>query len=456
MIGKNLCYSRDMALDRNLLEDPIPHLVRSIAIPASAGYLFNILFKVIDTWFAGQISTDALAALSLSFPVFFVVIAVASGLSTGVSALLANVVGSGRTDEACTLASRSLLFTIFASVAITAIGMAGCGAAFRAMGAVEEPARLATDYMTIIFGGSVFFNLNFLFNAFLVARGDTHTYRNVLLAGVVLNAILDPWFIYGGFGIPAMGFNGIAASTVLIQAGASLYLYAKVRRDMLIKYGLAAMRPDIESYRQILAQSGPAILNMSTIGIGMLVLTYFVNEHGTAAVAAYGIATRIEQIVLLPAIGLNVAVLAIVGQNNGAGQFARAREAVKSTLRFGGAILVPGSLAMILFPDVAMRVFSDDPAVIAPGAQYLRVAAFILYAYVILFVMAAALQVIKLPMVAVWIGLYRQLIAPVVIIYGLSRWTDLGLWSVWISVFFTTWSSAFVIGWYTNRRMPIG
>lgn len=103
-----------------------------------------------------------------------------------------------------------------------------------------------------------------------------------------------------------------------------------------------------------------------------------------------------------------------------------------------------------------MRVFSDDPAVIAPGAQYLRVAAFILYAYVILFVMAAALQVIKLPMVAVWIGLYRQLIAPVVIIYGLSRWTDLGLWSVWISVFFTTWSSAFVIGWYTNRRMPIG
>jgi len=443
-----------MAHKRNLLEDPIPRLVRSIAIPASAGYLCNTLFNVTDTWFAGQISTDALAALSLSFPVFFVVIAVASGLSTGVSALLANVVGSGRSDEACTLASRSLLFTMFASLAITAIGMAGCGPAFRAMGSAEEPARLATDYMMIIFSGSVFFNLNHLFNAFLVARGDTHTYRNVLLVGVVLNAVLDPWFMYGGFGVPALGFNGIAGSTVLIQAGASLYLYTTVRRRALIKPGLAALRPDVESYRQILAQSGPAILNMSTIGIGILVLTYFVNEHGTAAVAAYGIATRIEQIVLLPAIGLNVAVLAVVGQNNGAGRFARAREAVKSALRFGGAILIPGSLAMIFVPDAAMRIFSGDPAVIAPGAQYLRVAAFILYAYVMLFVMAAALQAIKRPMFAVWIGLYRQLIAPVVIIYGLSRWTNLGLWSVWISVFFTTWSSAFMIGWYTKRRMP--
>jgi len=443
-----------MAPKRNLLADPIPRLVRSIAIPASAGYLFNTLFNVTDTWFAGRISTDALAALSLSFPVFFVVIAVASGLSTGVSALLANVVGSGRIDEARTLASRSLLFTLFASLAITAIGIAGCGPAFRLMGAAEEPARLATDYMLIIFSGSVFFNLNHVFNAFLVARGDTHTYRNVLLVGVVLNAILDPWFMYGGFGVPAMGFNGIAGSTVLIQAAASVYLYMTVRRRVLIKPGLAALRPDGESYRQILAQSGPAILNMSTIGIGILVLTYFVNAHGTAAVAAYGIATRIEQIVLLPAIGLNVAVLAVVGQNNGAGQFARAREAVKSALQFGGAILIPGSLAMMFLPDAAMRIFSSDPAVMAPGAQYLRVAAFILYAYVMLFVMAAALQAIKLPMFAVWIGLYRQLIAPVLIIYGLSRWTDLGLWSVWISVFFTTWSSAFVIGWYTRRKMP--
>lgn len=445
-----------MVPKRNLLADPIPRLVRSISIPASAGYFFNTLYNVTDTWFAGRISTDALAALSLSFPVFFVVIAVASGLSTGVSALLANVLGGGRDGEARMLASRALVFTLAVSVAITLGGILGCGPAFRLMGAAPEPARLAASYMVIIFAGSVFFNLNHVFNAFLVARGDTHTYRNVLLVGVVLNAILDPWFIYGGFGLPALGFDGIAASTILIQAGASAYLYVIARRRGLMDPSLRAHQLDAQSAGLILSQSGPAMLNMSTIGIGILVLTYFVNEHGTAAVAAYGIATRIEQIVLLPAIGLNVAVLAVVGQNNGAGNYKRAREAVASALKFGGIILLPGFFAMIAVPEYAMKLFSADPAVVSPGADYLRIAAFILYAYVILFVIGAALQAIKHPMFMVWVGLYRQLFAPVVIIFCLTRWTPLGLWSVWTSVFITTWSAAAVTAWYGRQRMPRG
>lgn len=443
-----------MINDRDLLAAPVPHLVRSITIPASIGYFFNTMYNVVDTWYAGMISTDALAALGLSFPVFFIIIAVASGLSTGVSALIANAIGSGRQGDAGRVAMQSVTFTLLVSVAVGLFGGAISASAFRWLGAAPEPARLGASYMTIIFSGSLFFNLSHVLNAFLVARGDTRTYRNVLIAGVALNVALDPWFIYGGFGIPAMGFSGIAISTVMIQAAGCAYLYRQVRkRGALDRPTLTTLGFDRGTAAEITRQSGPAMMNMMTVGIGIMVLTYFVNRFGTEAVAAYGIATRIEQIILLPAIGLNMAVLSIVGQNNGAGRFDRVHEAVRAALRFGVYVLIPAIPLMLVWPDAAMSVFSRDRDVIRIGAEYLRIASFLIYAYVLLFTLTAVLQAVKQPMYAIWIGIYRQIVAPLIIIMLLVRMTDIGVWSVWVSVAFTTWSAALFTVWYTFRAL---
>jgi len=443
-----------MSIDRSLLTDPIPRLVRSITIPASIGYFFNTMYNVVDTWFAGLISTDAQAALGLSFPVFFVVIAVASGLSTGVSALIANAIGSGQKQTANRLATQSITFTLLASAVISVMGVLLAEPVFRWIGAAPEPARLATTYITIVFSGSVFFNVSHVLNSFLLARGDTHTYRNVLIAGVLLNIVFDPWFIYGGLGLPAMGFKGIAISTILIQALGCFYLYYRVHtRSAMDRLSRQSMRLTRESAMEILHQSGPAMLNMMTVGLGILILTYFVNVYGTESVAAYGIATRIEQIILLPAIGLNLAVLSVVGQNNGARQFDRVRECVRIALRFGLYVLVPGFLLMVIWPEYAMAFFTRDLDVIRIGAEYLRVAGFLIYAYVMLFTLTAVLQAIKQPMYAIWMGLYRQLFAPLVIIFLLSRYTELGVWSVWVSVACTTWSAALFTLWYTHHTM---
>jgi putative MATE family efflux protein len=439
---------------KNLLTDPIPHLVRSIALPASVGYFFNTMFNVVDTWFAGRISVDALAALGLSFPVFFVVIAAASGLSTGISSILANALGSGRFDDANRLATQSITFTLMVSAIISTGGILLADDAFRWMGAAQEPARLATRYMVIIFAGSVFFNLCHVLNAFLLARGDSHSYRNVLMLGLLLNVVLDPWFIYGGLGLPAMGFDGVAYSTILIQALSCLYLYLRVhQREAMAPITTDNLKISSATASEIISQSGPATLNMATIGIGILVITYFVNEYGSEAVAAYGIATRIEQIILLPAIGLNMAVLAVVGQNNGAGLFDRVRETVRVSLKFGLYVLIPGFLLMVVWPKAAMTFFTDDAVTIRIGLEYLRLAGFLIYAYVLLFTLTAVLQAMKQPMYAIWIGLYRQIIAPLIIIYLLSRHTGLGVWSVWTSVAFTTWSAAIFTGWYTRRAL---
>lgn len=440
-----------------LLTEPVPRLVRAMAIPASIGYLFNTLYNVVDTWFAGRISTDALAALGLSFPVFFAIIAVASGLATGISSVLANHLGAGRHQEALGIAAQAVTFTLAASAVLTAAGLALAPDLFRILGATGEPARLAVQYMAILFAGAVGFNLAHALNACLVARGDTHTYRNVLMLGVALNAALNPWFIHGGAGLPAMGFSGIAVSTVLIQFISAAVLYrAARRRGALPPPAIRTFRLQRTVAAELLRQSGPAMLNMMTIGLGILVITWFVNEHGRGAVAAYGIATRIEQIILLPAIGLNLAVLAVAGQNNGAGRADRVRETVRVALRFGLLALAPGFLLLFVWPGAAMAVFTDDAEVVRIGAGYLRIAAFLIYAYVILFTLTAALQAVKQPMYALWIGLYRQLLAPVAIMYALTRHTGLGIDAVWLSVAFTTWSAALFTAWYTQRTLPRG
>jgi putative MATE family efflux protein len=435
----------------NLLLDPPSRLVLAIAVPASVGYLFNTLFNIVDTWWAGRISTEAQAALGLSFPVFFAIVAVATGLATGVSALIANALGRGRPEEARQLAAQAVSFTVLVSVVLAVGGWFSAGPMFALLGATGEAGGLAGRYMRILFAGCVLFNLNHVFNAMLVARGDTRTYRDFLVAGVIVNTGLNPLLMFGAGGWPGLGFDGIAWATLLVQAGGTVHLYRAVRRvGALDRPKRAAWMPHLPTVREIVGQSGPATMNMTTIGLGILVLTWFVNRHGAGAVAAYGIATRIEQLALLPAIGLNMAVLAVVGQNHGAGQTERAWMAVRAALRYGTWLIAPGLVLMAGLAGPAMRFFTTDAEVVRIGVGYLRLAGFLLYAYVLLFTLTAALQGIKRPHYAVWIGLYRQIAAPLVVIPVLAA-LGLGLWSVWISVGLTTTTAALYTVWYTRR-----
>lgn len=438
----------------DLVHDPIPGLVRRIALPASLGYFFNTLFNLVDTWYAGWLSTDALAALSLSFPAFFTIIAFSAGMSSGVSALVANALGGGREEEARTVATQALVLTLAAGLILSAAGVAGSAWFFRLVGATGEVHAMATRYMQVIFGGSLFFALTQVLNASLIARGDTVSYRNILLGGVVLNLVLDPWFMFGGFGLPAFGFSGIAVSTVLIHAGAAAYIGSKVFPPGLVRIrNLRDLLPQPGVLRDIVRQSGPSTLHMATVGIGIFVLTFFVNRFGPEAVAAYGIATRIEQIALLPTIGLNLAVLSLVGQNHGAGRADRIRDILTISLRAARWILGIGGLVILVWAPGLVGLFTRDPVVIRIGADYLRIAAFLLYGYAVIFIMTAGLQGVKRPVYSIWMGLYRQVAAPLLLIPALLAWTPLGLYGIWISVAFTTVTAAWLTARYLYRQL---
>jgi putative MATE family efflux protein len=441
-----------MSRPLSLTTDPIPRLTWRIALPASVGMFFNTMFNFVDTYCAGLLGTDALAALSVSFPLFFMMIAVGSGLSQGATAMIANALGKPDLPSARHIFAQSLVFALIAGVAIGMLGLWTGPALFRRLGADGAYLDRTLRYMNFIFAGAPFFVLSMAINAGLSSQGQTIPYRNVLVAGFFANAALNPLLMWGTPLTPALGVGGIALATVIIQAGSCAYLWLRLRGTPLGEHLPApAYRPDAMAMRGIAGQSIPAALNMITIALGVFVMISYVKHFGQGAVAALGIATRIEQIVLMPAIGLGSAMLSIVGQNHGAGLPLRVREAWLTNVIHGAGMMILGGAGVWLFGESLMAVFTSDPDIIGKGGDYLRVAAITLAAYPILFVTVFMMQGLRRPGYGLWIGIYRQIAAPVAIYQLLAFTLGWGIGGIWWGMAIVTWSAALFTLWWGWR-----
>jgi putative MATE family efflux protein len=291
-------------------------------------------------------------------------------------------------------------------------------------------------------------------NAALNANGDTKVYRNFLITGFVANCVLNPVLMFGWTGLLPLGVAGVALATVIVQIGGCVFLWSGIRkRGYVERVAFAEFVPDITIVRQIAAQAVPAGLNMLTVAIGIFVITWFVKHFGKEAVAAYGIATRIEQVVLLPTIGLNFAVLSLVGQNNGAGRMDRVHEVWRVGLKYGIGLMLAGGALVFAVRHLAMAFFTKDTAVIEHGGDYLSIAAITLCAYPILFQTVFMLQGLKKPAYGLWIGLYRQIVAPRLVFHALSFTLGWGLWGIWWGISIVTWSAALFTLWWGGRTL---
>ena len=438
-------------MNTDLTTAPIATLIRRMAIPAGTGFFFNTMFNVVDIWYGGRLSTTALAAMSLSFPVFFILLAIGTGVSTGATALIGNALGRGARPEARQYVLQALSFALINAVALTAVGSALLPSIFRFMGAQGEYLSLALSYMNVIFAGASFFLLNFVMSAILNSHGNTITYRNFLISGFFLNLALDPWFMYGGLGIPAMGLSGIAFATILIQCLGNFYLFSQLSRTGAMEsFKLGELRPQWHYYKELFGQGFPAAMNMMTVTMGIFIITWFVGKFGQEAVAAYGIATRIEQIALLPVMGLNISTLALTAQNFGAGRIDRIRHVLAVSLRYGFTLAITGTVAALMFTAELLRFFTGDMAVVDIGIQFLRVEAFVFPAYVLLYVCVSAMQGIKRPTFGLWIGLYRQIAGPFLVFHILSTVLGMGIMGIWWGIFTVTWSAAVIVVVYVS------
>jgi len=244
---------------------------------------------------------------------------------------------------------------------------------------------------------------------------------------------------------------------VVIQALGNFYLFARTRRTGLLSGSLHDLVPERRAYLELFKQGFPSSLNMLTVGLGIFVITWFVGRYGRDAVAAYGIATRIEQIALMPIMGMNVATLALVAQNYGARRLERVLETVQTALKAGVVLMGFGTAAVFVWAAPLMRLFTKDPAVVEIGANYLHIEVFVFIAYVILYTSVSVLQGLKRPVFPLVLGLMRQIVLPLPVFHLLAVLLGWGLYGIWWGILVVTWGAALVAVLYVLRtvsRMP--
>ncbi len=429
------------------------HLIK-LSIPAITGYFFHTLFNVTDTYFAGLISTQALAALSLSASIFFMILAIAIGMSEALTSMVGNAFGEKDVIKAQHIARNGIAFGILLSVSLALFGIVSTPYFVEILG---DPSYVAQtlDYINIILYATLFFIGSFFFNALLNAVGDTISFRNILIITAFLNIILDYLFV-NHF---SYGVKGIALATVISEFITVAYLFYKLQKTKLWS-GLSDFSFDMQVIKELFKQGFPPSINMFMMAFGMYIITYFVAPFGKEAVAAFGIAMRIEQIFLMPVVGLSIGTLAIISQNNGAKLYERIEPTVALALEFGFIMSALAVVSFFLFGDSIVSLLTDDRIVIEQTLLYLRICGFAFFAFVMIFIYISMLQGIQKPAIIFPISVYRQVLAPT-ILFSLFSFFHLPIYSIWLGLDAIIFSAGIYLWWYSKKKFsellyPIG
>tara|TARA_Y100001970_G_scaffold33426_1_gene41545 strand:- start:70 stop:1443 length:1374 start_codon:yes stop_codon:yes gene_type:complete len=402
----------------NFTSTPILKLLRQIAIPSMTGSLFQTLFNLVDTFYAGKISPEALAALAKAFPLYFIIISAGIGIVAGCNSLIASSLGANNKLAASIYSYHSLIYAFFLSIVITFIGIFFSHDLLKIMGSSTSSIDLAKEYTDIIFLGTIIFLILTSLNAVLYAQGDTKTYRNILILGVFFNIILNPIFIFGLFFIPAFGVAGLALSTILIQFVACIYLYFKVNKtELKIKINISNFFIRRNFLLNIFNQCMPITMALFLVASGSYLLLSFISIFGDSAVAGYGTAVRFEHLFSLPVIGLNTAVISIAGQNFGARRYDRIKDVYSKAIFVGVFIMCISAIIIYVSSESIIRIFTSDLEVIKFGSSYLKIAAFIGPIYPVFFISHALFTALKKTYLIFYSNLFRMVILPFTIVW---------------------------------------
>lgn len=420
----------------DLTRGPILGHIRALAVPGALGMLFNTLYNVVDMYFAGILSTSAQAGLALGFQAFFIAMSAGIGLSAAMGALVGNALGRGDEAEAGRMATQGL---VLACVAAVVLIIAGTWYGPRVIEAVSEPGpyrEAGVRYYLWLSLAMPGFLLAFTCNGILQAHGDARSWQRALMVAFFANIVLNPLCIFGVPGLwGGMGFDGLAVSTVLSQTGVMVFLLVRVAQLPVMK-GVTPRRctPERGAFGVIALQAMPTSFSFLVMILSAFVVQFALKGFGEHAIAGYGVAIRLEQILLLPIMGVTNALLPIAAQNFGAGDFDRVRAAFRSCLTIGGIMTLAAFPILWLLGGPILHLFTDDPEVVHVGLLYLRVESFILPAYMALFAITAFLQAMKQPIWTLWISLYRQAFGIAFFVWLFVGVLGMGVLGVWLGV----------------------
>ena len=368
-------YVAGVIASNPILEAPLLPTIVRLALPTVAVLFMMTVLSVAETYFVSTLGLDAIAAASLVVPVMMLMTMVSNGgIGGGVSSSIARARGAGRHDDAESLAWHALVIALVAGVLFAAVMLAAGSVVYGALGGTGRALEQAVLYSNILFGGAPILWSLVLLQSSLRGAGNVKVPAAIMLGGVVAGLVLSPALIRGWVGLPRLGVAGAGVAQVLCNVGA-LVVVVQYMRSARSNLRLRRHPLRRDHFQAILGIGLLSTVNAVMTTLSISALTAAAGVFGVAAIAGYGIASRLDLLLVPVMFGFGTAVITVVGTNLGAGNVARARRAALLNTFFVAGLVEVVGLVVAIAPRVWLGLFTTDAAVLAIGGAYLRTVA---------------------------------------------------------------------------------
>ncbi|WP_257453575.1 MATE family efflux transporter [Archangium lipolyticum] len=441
-------------LGTDLTVGSIPRHIVTFSLPMLIGSFLQTAYSFINAIWVGQfLGTGALATVTVSFPVVFTLFGIGMGMTLATNILVSQSYGAKRFDELRRVVDSSTVLIPGLGILLTLLGEFFTPYILRAMDTPADIFDASVSYLRIFLLSLPFSFAMFAIRSMLQGMGDSKTPLYFQLVSVLLTTVLDPLLIFGKLGLPKLGLNGTAWATIFSQALVLVALMAYLRHQKSpVAPGWPRFRHLGLETRQTFRIGIPASIQQSLVSLGMVLVTGIVNGFGEISTAAFGAASRIDQIAFMPAINFGMAISTLAGQNLGAGHHGRVREIFTWGCLFSGAITLVISAAAVLFPEPLLRVFTTDAVVIELGTSYLHIVGACYVLFGLVFVSNGIINGAGATMITTFISLLSLWVIRVPGAYWLSRQMN-SVKGVWYAIAFSFFVSlACSMAYYFSGR----
>ena len=372
---KNIKNSTKKDMKKNRVDEFIKNpkkALLTLALPFIVGMVVQVLYSIADTAFVGRLGSDALAALTFAWPIFFIAFALNGGIAAGMSSRVASYVGAKKKKEAENDAMHGIMLSLCVAVLLFAFGMPTLKPLLSMLGATGPALVMATEYLSILLMGIVFMYMSFILSNVFSSQGDTKTPMYVQVSALLLNIILDPILIYGF----RLGVKGAAIATLIaFMFGFILNLYF-IRTRSYLHIRRKSFHFSFKLLKEIFQIGAPTVVSMLLMSFSFLILNKFMAGFGTEYVAALGMVGRLDSTAIMPIMALAMSLMTLCGMFYGAKRYDLLRSITWYGIRIGVIYTVAIGMIFFLFPRIFLMIFSNDKTIIDIAVPYLRIDVF--------------------------------------------------------------------------------
>ncbi|AYO29496.1 MATE family efflux transporter [Biomaibacter acetigenes] len=446
---------KSIELSRDFTRGSIPKHLIKFTIPLFLGNLLQTLYNTVDTIWVGKfLGSNALAAVSVSFPIIFILVSLVMGITMATTVLVAQYKGAGDNDMVKKTINNSMFLLTIASITISIIGIIFHKVILVLMNTPQELINPASSYLNIIFAGLIFmFGYNVI-SAVLRGLGDSRTPLRFLFYTTMINIVLDPVFIFGFGPIPKMGINGAALATIISQ-GISFYLAVRyldgVGHFLTVK--LSNFKYDRELTKKIVKIGLPAGIQQTVVALGSTVIMSVVNSFGPTIVAAWGAASKIDSFSFMPSMSIGLATSSLTGQNLGAGKYDRVHEVMKWSSLI--SVIISGiiTLMVVFIPRKLLMIFTNDINLLREGSTILRILGISYIPFGLMWVSNGIIRGAGDTIITMIISMFSLWVVRVPLAFYLSKYTSMGSDGIWVAMTTSSvLSTALSLGYYFTGR----